>query len=74
MSEGTGFTASDNLVRPLATSRQVYDKGTIDLAKGISVARTPGAKNRTPRELEAEARRLLEKAKHMREIEKLKKR
>ena len=35
--------------------------------------RTPGAKNRTPRELEAEARRLMEKAKLQRKIEALKK-
>ena len=37
------------------------------------MARTPGAKNRTARELEAEARHLTEKAKLMRKIEKLKK-
>jgi hypothetical protein len=37
-----------------------------------AVGRTPGAKNRTPRELEAEAKRLLEKAKLMRKLEKLK--
>ena len=35
--------------------------------------RTPGAKNRTPRELRAEATRLLEKADYMGVIEKLKK-
>jgi hypothetical protein len=38
-----------------------------------TVARTPGANNKSPRELEAEAKRLLEKAKLMRKIEKLKK-
>lgn len=37
------------------------------------MGRTPGAKNRTPRELEAEARRLKEKAAAMRKIEALKK-
>lgn len=37
------------------------------------MARTPGAKNRTPRELEAEAKRLMEKAKLKRQIEALKK-
>ena len=37
------------------------------------MGRTPGAKNKTPRELEAEARRLREKAKLMRKIEVLKK-
>lgn len=35
--------------------------------------RTPGAKNKTPRELRAEAKRLNEKAKLMEKIEKLKK-
>ena len=35
--------------------------------------RTPGAKNRTPRELRAEARRLTEKANAMEKIQKLKK-
>ncbi|MDX6286046.1 MAG: hypothetical protein QOG53_1531 [Frankiales bacterium] len=37
------------------------------------MARTPGARNKTPRELEAEAKRLKEKAKLMRKIEALKK-
>lgn len=37
------------------------------------MGRPPGAKNRTPRELEAEARRLMEKAKLQRKIEALKK-
>ncbi len=37
------------------------------------MARTPGAKNKTPRELEAEAERLKEKARLMRKIEDLKK-
>lgn len=37
------------------------------------MARPPGAKNRTPRELDAEAKRLKEKAKLMRQIEALKK-
>lgn len=37
------------------------------------MGRTPGAKNKTPRELEAEAKRLMEKAKLMRKIEALKK-
>lgn len=37
------------------------------------MARTPGAKNKTPRELEAEAARLKEKAKYLRKIEDLKK-
>lgn len=36
------------------------------------MARTPGAKNRTPRELRAEARRLTEKAKHIEKMDKLK--
>ncbi len=36
------------------------------------MARTLGAKNRTPRELRAEARRLQEKAKHIEKMEKLK--
>jgi hypothetical protein len=35
--------------------------------------RTPGAKNRTPRELRAEAKRLLEKADHLEKTAKLKK-
>lgn len=35
--------------------------------------RTPGAKNKTPRELRAEAKRLNEKAKLLEKIEKLKK-
>ncbi|WP_157118117.1 hypothetical protein [Microbacterium paludicola] len=38
------------------------------------MARTPGATNRTPRELRAEAERLLEKAAYIERIEKLKKR
>lgn len=38
------------------------------------MARTPGATNRTPRELKAEAARLLEKAAYLERIEKLKKR
>lgn len=33
--------------------------------------RTPGAKNKTPRELRAEARRLEEKAKHIEKLNKL---
>lgn len=37
------------------------------------MARTPGAKNKTPRELEAEAARLKEKAKLMKKIDALKK-
>ncbi len=37
------------------------------------MARPSGAKNKTPRELEAEAARLKEKAKLMKKIEKLKK-
>lgn len=37
------------------------------------MGRPPGSKNKIPRELEAEAKRLLEKAKLMRRIEKLKK-
>jgi hypothetical protein len=37
------------------------------------VARTPGAKNRTPREKEAAARYLLKEAKLQRQIEALKK-
>ena len=37
------------------------------------MARPFGAKNRTPRELEAEAKRLMEKAKLKRKIEALKK-
>jgi hypothetical protein len=37
------------------------------------VPRTPGAKNKTPRELEAEAKHLQEKAKLKRQIEALKK-
>lgn len=36
------------------------------------MARTPGAKNKTPRELRAEAKRLMEKAKYKEKIEKLK--
>ena len=35
--------------------------------------RTPGAKNKTPRELKAEAKRLTEKAKYMEKLEKVKK-
>jgi hypothetical protein len=35
------------------------------------MGRTPGAKNKTPREMEAEAKRLMEKAKLKRQIEKL---
>lgn len=34
--------------------------------------RTPGATNRTPRELRAEAKRLIEKAKHKEKLAKLK--
>ena len=37
------------------------------------MARTPGAKNRTPRELRAEAKRLTEKASYKEKLEKLKK-
>jgi hypothetical protein len=37
------------------------------------MARTPGAKNRTARELEAEAKRLMERAKHMKRMDALKK-
>lgn len=37
------------------------------------MARTPGAKNRTPRELRTEAKRLMEKADYMEKIAKLKK-
>lgn len=37
------------------------------------MARTPGATNRTPRELRAEAHRLLEKADLMEKLAKLKK-
>jgi hypothetical protein len=37
------------------------------------MGRTPGAKNRTPRELGSEAKRLMEKAKLMRKLEALKK-
>jgi hypothetical protein len=37
------------------------------------VPRTPGATNRTPRELRAEAKRLLEKAELMEKLAKLKK-
>lgn len=37
------------------------------------MARTPGATNRTPRELKAEAKRLLEKADHIEKAAKLKK-
>lgn len=37
------------------------------------MARTPGAKNRTPRELRAEAAHLIEKAKLKEKLEKLKK-
>ncbi len=37
------------------------------------MARTPGAKNKTPREVEAEGKHKIEKAKLMRKIEKLKK-
>ena len=37
------------------------------------MGRTPGATNKTPRELDAEAARLKEKAKLKRQIEKLKK-
>ncbi len=36
------------------------------------MARTPNAKNRTPRELRAEARRLIEKADYKEKLEKLK--
>ena len=36
------------------------------------MGRTPGAKNKTPRELRAEARRLNEKAKYLEKMEKLK--
>lgn len=36
------------------------------------MARTPGATNKTPREKEAEAKRLMKEAKLQREIEKLK--
>ncbi|WP_279322965.1 hypothetical protein [Ancrocorticia populi] len=35
--------------------------------------RTPGAKNKTPRELRAEAKRLNEKANYMEKLEKLEK-
>lgn len=38
------------------------------------MVRTPGAKNRTPRELEAAAKHLLDKAKLKKQIEALKKR
>jgi len=37
-----------------------------------SMARTPGAKNKTPRELRAEAKRLNEKASLLEKIQKLK--
>ena len=36
------------------------------------MGRTPGAKNRTPRELEAEAKRLMVKANLMRKLEAMK--
>jgi len=36
------------------------------------MGRTPGAKNKTPRELRAEAKRLTEKAGFMEKLEKLK--
>ncbi|WP_313554941.1 hypothetical protein ACT17Q_15680 [Cellulomonas sp. CW35] len=36
------------------------------------MGRTPGAKNRTPRELRAEAKRLTEKASYMEKLAKLK--
>jgi len=36
------------------------------------MGRTPGAKNRTPRELEAEAKRLAKEAKLKKQIEELK--
>lgn len=37
------------------------------------MARTPGATNRTPRELRAEAKRLMEKADYIEKLAKLKK-
>ncbi len=37
------------------------------------MGRTPGAKNKTPRELETEAKHLMQKAKLMRQLEALKK-
>ncbi|CEG99387.1 MULTISPECIES: hypothetical protein [Propionibacterium] len=37
------------------------------------MARTPGAKNRTPRELRAEAKRLNERANYLEKLAKLKK-
>lgn len=46
----------------------------INHPKEAAMARTPGATNRTPRELKAEAARLLEKAAYLERIEKLKKR
>jgi len=43
------------------------------LPQEAAVPRTPGAKNRTARELRADAARLTEKAKYLDKIEKLKK-
>lgn len=37
------------------------------------MARTPGAKNRSARELEAEGKRLIEKAKHKKKMDALQK-
>lgn len=55
------------LVRPEVRSQ------SIPSVREAAVARTPGAKNRTPRELRAEAKRLTEKASYKEKLEKLKK-
>ena len=52
-------------------NRWEYDWASINL-EGV-MARTPGAKNRTPRELRAEAKRLQEKARLLERIDKLRK-
>ena len=67
--------------RPAPRTRRVPLRGedasdTIFLSliyhKEKVMGRTPGAKNRTPRELRAEARRLNEKADYMEKLQKLK--
>lgn len=53
--------------------RPSYDLLIIFYPRRATMGRTPGATNRTPRELRAEAKRLEEKASHIEKTEALKK-
>lgn len=50
-----------------------YDRRIISEDAENTMGRTPGAKNKTPRELRAEAKRLTEKASYMEKLAKLRK-